>query len=139
LKLDDVLQKIVPESIAVSDELDAIQLLREDDSIFDINASARRSLIDKDVSDRINKQASDSAENVGCHIRNKRMDIGVTQTELAERTGLDQALISKLEKGKHQPRFGTLSKYAKGLNLTVTDLLAQFYQLIVPVHCLLPK
>lgn len=124
LKLDNVSPKIVLESVAIADELDAIQLLREDGSIFDIDALTLRSLIDKDVSAQINKQASESAENVGRRIQNKRMDIGVTQTELAKRTGLDQALISKLEKGKHQPRFGTLSKYAKGLNLTVTDLLA---------------
>ena len=33
-------------------------------------------------------------------------------------------MISNLERGKHQPRFETLEKYAKGLGLSVAALLA---------------
>ena len=41
----------------------------------------------------------------------------MTQKELSERTGIDQADISKLEKGIRNPRLSTLMKLAAGLGM----------------------
>jgi transcriptional regulator with XRE-family HTH domain len=48
----------------------------------------------------------------------------LTQSQVADRSGLTQEMISNLERGKHQPRFETLEKYAKGLGVSVAALLA---------------
>ena len=42
---------------------------------------------------------------------------GFTQKQLAERTGIDQGDISKLEKGNANPSLKTLNRLAKGLNM----------------------
>ncbi len=46
-----------------------------------------------------------------------RNNIGITQKELAQKTGLTQALISRIESGKSHPTIETLKKIADGLGL----------------------
>ena len=43
----------------------------------------------------------------------------ITQKELAERTGIDQANISKIETGLRSPTLNVLEKLANGLNMNV--------------------
>jgi len=124
LGLDEVKPALIPSSVTVSDDLDAIQVPRRDGSLFDIDSTAVRSLIDGELSNRLDKTAGDITDNLGLRLKRKRKGLGLTQTELAGQSGLEQALISKMEQGRHQPRFTTLSKVAKGLNLSVTELLA---------------
>ena len=46
-----------------------------------------------------------------------RKNSGITQKELSQRTGITQAVISKLENGNANPSVNTLKKLAKGLNM----------------------
>ena len=45
-----------------------------------------------------------------------RRELNITQKELAERTGIKQGNISRLEKGTYNPSLQSLKKVAKGLN-----------------------
>jgi predicted transcriptional regulator len=45
-----------------------------------------------------------------------RKELNITQKELAERTGIKQGNISRLEKGTYNPSLRSLKKVAKGLN-----------------------
>lgn len=45
---------------------------------------------------------------------------GITQQELAERTGIAQADISKLENGNGNPSIRTLQRLAAGMDMRVT-------------------
>lgn len=123
LNLDDVTPPLLPESAAVGDDLDTIRVLKEDGVVFEIDASAVRAFVDQNLSDRIEHRAARSAESVGRRLREKREQANLTQTQLAEKCRLDQPVISKLERGRHRPRFDTLSKYARGLGMSVAELL----------------
>ena len=46
-----------------------------------------------------------------------RKNLGLTQQELAQRTHINQADISKIEKGISNPSLNTLKKLAKGMNM----------------------
>lgn len=48
-----------------------------------------------------------------------RKEQGLTQKELAARTGLDQADISKLENGTRNPTLGMLKRLADGLGFSL--------------------
>ncbi len=45
-----------------------------------------------------------------------RNELNITQKELADRTGIKQSNISRLEKGTYNPSLKSLKKVAKGLN-----------------------
>ena len=45
----------------------------------------------------------------------------LTQSELADKTGLTQSAISKLEDGSHWPNKITISKFCEGLGISGND------------------
>lgn len=59
---------------------------------------------------------------VSARIKEEREKAGITQTELAEKSGLPQSHISRLEKGLHSPTNMTLQKIAKALKIGVEKL-----------------
>ncbi len=55
-------------------------------------------------------------------IQSLRKKEGLTQQELAEKSGLLQSHISRLEAGKHSPSHATLKRLATALGVPVADL-----------------
>ena len=58
-------------------------------------------------------------------IKELRKHKGLTQIELADKSGLNVLTIQKLERGELSPydaKYGTLIKIAKALNVSVNDL-----------------
>jgi UDPglucose 6-dehydrogenase len=51
-----------------------------------------------------------------------RKEIGMSQTELARKSGIDRTNLCKIEKGNFLPTLRTLSKIAAALNCKVSDL-----------------
>lgn len=62
------------------------------------------------------------AKVVGKKIRELRDAAGMNQTQLAEKAGLTQSHISRLENAEHSATNFTLEKIAKALGVTVGDL-----------------
>jgi len=50
---------------------------------------------------------------------------GMSQTKLAEFSGLNRSEVWKLEAGKNQPRTETLLQLADGLGIKIQDLLEE--------------
>lgn len=62
--------------------------------------------------------------NIASAIRKVRESEGLSASELAQRSGLSQAYISKLEDGKYEaPSIKTCRALAQGLGLTLRDFL----------------
>lgn len=56
---------------------------------------------------------------VGERIARRRTDLGLSQEELAERSGIDQPQLSRYEKGENVPTISTLLKLAPVLDCTI--------------------
>ncbi len=56
-------------------------------------------------------------------IKDLRLARGISQEELAHRSGLSRTGMGLLETGKRWPRLDTLVSVAEGLNITVDELL----------------
>ncbi|MFB1487752.1 MULTISPECIES: helix-turn-helix transcriptional regulator [unclassified Thiocapsa] len=56
------------------------------------------------------------------NLRKLRVSAGLSQDDLAERTGLSQTWISRLESGGANPTIETLSSIAEALEIRVHDL-----------------
>jgi transcriptional regulator with XRE-family HTH domain len=60
---------------------------------------------------------------IGDNVRARRKASNMTQTELAERAGITQAVISRLEAGEENLKLSTLRGIAAALGCAVIDLL----------------
>lgn len=59
---------------------------------------------------------------VGRNAARLRREAGLTQEQLAERCGLSQQYLSKLEQGKRNPTVVTLYEIAQGLGVSHAEL-----------------
>ncbi len=60
---------------------------------------------------------------IAANVRRLRKSQGLTQMGLAERSGLCQSWISRLERRAENPSIATLQRLASGLQVEVQDLL----------------
>lgn len=60
---------------------------------------------------------------VGLKVKEARKKAKLSQAKLAALAGLDNVLISRLERGKHEPTLSTLSRIAEALGVTRASLL----------------
>lgn len=123
LDLHEMAEKLHLDSPLISDEGNAVEIFTKEGEIFDIDALLLKSIITSETSNQVAEETRLTAENVGKVIRSTRHRNNMTQQELANRTNIDQAIISKIETGKHLPRFDTLSRLAEGFHISVSNLL----------------
>lgn len=64
---------------------------------------------------------SDSKKLIGERISMLRRSRGLTQSELAERVGLDSRHVSRLETGKHYPSLDSLETMARVLDVELRE------------------
>ncbi|CBN53911.1 MULTISPECIES: helix-turn-helix transcriptional regulator [Kamptonema] len=60
---------------------------------------------------------------LGHLVRQRRTALGISQEELGLRANLDRTYISGVERGVRNPSLTALTSLAKGLDLTVSNLL----------------
>ena len=58
----------------------------------------------------------------GANIRKLRKRRGLTQEQLAERSGLSERYVSEVERGVANPRLMSLKELASGLGVAIPDL-----------------
>ena len=59
------------------------------------------------------------ADTITCRLVEARADLGITQKELSERTGIAQGDISKLENGNGNPSVKTLQRLAAAMDMSL--------------------
>jgi transcriptional regulator with XRE-family HTH domain len=61
--------------------------------------------------------------NLGKNLRVARKKLGLTQEEVAERSGVQAGEVSRIERGKRDPKVSTLEKLAAAVELAPGGLL----------------
>ncbi|WP_430481790.1 helix-turn-helix domain-containing protein [Rossellomorea marisflavi] len=59
---------------------------------------------------------------LGIHLRNKRLEIGMTQDELEEKAGLSETVISKIENNERLPSSYTLYLITDAMGISIDQL-----------------
>jgi DNA-binding XRE family transcriptional regulator len=124
LGISNVTDKLILESVTVASRGRTVELAQKDGGLFDIDSHSIRALLDERHRRRLEIAHDAALVSVGQRVRDLRARSGLTQEELGAMSGIDQALISKLERGQHQPRYDTLSRIAAALGLSVPALLS---------------
>ena len=74
----------------------------------------------------LGEQAVDNGGTLGQvianHVRTRRLEIGLTVGQLAERTGISKGMLSKIENAQTSPSLSTLERLAAALDMPVTAL-----------------
>jgi transcriptional regulator with XRE-family HTH domain len=60
---------------------------------------------------------------IGEHIKARRTAMGITQTDLADRSGVSKAMICDVEAGKKNPTIRLLGQIAVGLDCSISELI----------------
>lgn len=61
---------------------------------------------------------------LGDKVRAERSRLGLSQEQLAFKTGLDRTYISGIERGRRNPSLKNIGKIAKALKTDLSDLLS---------------
>ncbi|MEM6956111.1 MAG: helix-turn-helix transcriptional regulator [Myxococcota bacterium] len=62
---------------------------------------------------------------LGARLRELRLEAGLTQAELARRTGIHRPNIARVEAGRHTPSLETLSRLASAIGVPTTRVLSE--------------
>ena len=60
-----------------------------------------------------------SVQNLASVVRGRRIDLGMTQTEIAVRAGVSRPWLSKVEAGKQTAEFGLIVRLVDALGLSM--------------------
>jgi len=71
---------------------------------------------------RKNQSTIDLRTRLGLAIKRERSGLGISQGELAHRSGLHRTYVSDLERGARNPSVGSILKIADALHVTVAEL-----------------
>ena len=63
-------------------------------------------------------------ERFAANLRRQRLAKGLSQEQLAEKTGLHPSEVSRLERAVREPRLGTIAKLAHALGVSAAKLVA---------------
>lgn len=123
LQMEDMTDELLLESPGVSEHGNALEVYTKNGEIVDIDADVLRSIISQEAKEQIKQETKMTGRHIGSRIKSMREQQNITQNKLSELTGIDQAILSKIETGKHLARLDTIERIAKGLKITVTQLL----------------
>lgn len=70
-----------------------------------------------------NRKKTIARETFGKRLRNKRLELGLTQEELADRSNLHPTYVGSVERGERNISFENILVLAKGLNTSPKDLM----------------
>lgn len=62
-------------------------------------------------------------QKIGLNIRNRRIELKLTQTDLAYRCGFEKQNMYRIENGKTNPTIKTLLIIAKELDIDIVDIM----------------
>lgn len=65
-------------------------------------------------------------ERFGLAIKQRRGELGISQEELAFRSGLHRTYISDIERGTRNPSLENIEKLAKALEISISTLFANY-------------
>ena len=88
-----------------------------------VSASSLRASLDEQYRSKLESEDDSERKIVGARIRAARESASLSQQELSRRSGIAQESLSRIETGRRDPRLGTLRRLAKGLGLSLDQLM----------------
>lgn len=110
-------------SIELSDQADTATLQLESGGRVKIAAAEVRHETSADASGSLGDLSGIDGVRLGARLRELRQAAGLTQAELARRTGIHRPNIARVEAGRHTPSLETLSRLASAIGVSTSRVL----------------
>jgi len=113
-------------SITLSDDASVAVLALESGKQVSIEATSlttSRRVTDESASG-INTSLPIDGAQLGARLRKLRLEAGLTQAELARRTGIHRPNIARVEAGRHTPSLETLAKFSSAIGVPTSRILS---------------
>jgi DNA-binding XRE family transcriptional regulator len=116
---------VIPVAVSTGSGGESLAVVDESGREVDVSAESLRAALDEECRARL--LSADQAERraTGARIRVAREGLGLSQLELSRRSGIAQESLSRIETGRRDPRLGTLQKLARGMGLSLEQLLVR--------------
>jgi len=115
LGLQNEVHNLMLQTATVGNKGATLEILGEEGDVFTIDARSLRNVLAASCPPGV------FSAGVGGRVRSARIKAGISQKELATKTGIHQTRISRLERGRHHPRPYTLERVAAALGYTMTE------------------
>jgi DNA-binding XRE family transcriptional regulator len=89
----------------------------------EVSAESLRAALDDEYLEALHSLDTSERRLVGARIRVVREGANLSQLELSRRSGIAQESLSRIETGRRDPRLGTLRRLARGMDLSLEQLL----------------
>jgi DNA-binding XRE family transcriptional regulator len=113
-------------AIALAPDARSAQITLEDDTQIEVRAASLRADAGETPFESGVVASLDAIDGVklGQRLRELRQGAGLTQAELARRTGIHRPNIARVEAGRHTPSLETLARLAAAIGVPTTRVLA---------------
>lgn len=91
----------------------------------DVSTESLRAALDEDYRSSLVSADDTERSKAGARLRAVRESLGLSQLELSRRSGIAQESLSRIETGRCDPRLGTLQRLARGMGLSLDQLLGR--------------
>src|ERR1700748_1898217 len=81
----------------------------------------------------MNSDQSGIEQRIAAHLKERRLANGLSLADLAERSGVSRAMISKVERSAASPTAALLGRLCNGLGVTLSSLIANAEQTPSPL------
>lgn len=102
----------------------AINLHLSEDRVQELPWDFARHFVDGEHRGRSEEAGARGRRAFGQRLRELRSRRGITQSDLAERAGVNRVTVARIEGGQQLPRYRTVLALARGLDRPVEDLIA---------------
>ncbi len=116
---------VVPVTASASPTGESLLVRDESGHETDVGVESLRAALDGEY--RALLLSADDAERkmAGARMRALRESLGLSQLELSRRSGIAQESLSRIETGRRDPRLGTLQRLARGMGLSLDQLMGR--------------
>jgi len=114
---------IAPVAASVGLGKESVTLVDQTGVEMDVSAESLRAALDEEYRARLLSADDDERRIVGARLRTVRESLGLSQLEVSRRSGIAQESLSRIEMGRRDPRLGTLRRLARGMGLSLDQLM----------------
>lgn len=116
---------VTPAAVSAGSSGECLSVMDGSGRTVDVSGESLRAVLDEEYRTQLLSVDDTERKRAGARLRMVREDLGLSQLELSRRTGIAQESLSRIETGRRDPRLGTLQRLARGMGLSLEQLLGR--------------